>query len=140
MFKKINKTMLSASAAFTMGMYSQAAQAGGGGGGGGGGNNFDNVWQSITDSVGGLPSLISVGAYIFGILFAVLGILKIKEHVENPQQTPLKDGAMKLAAGGALFSLPFLTDIMSNLIDGNTAGTLQTQTTVNAMSYTGTAG
>jgi hypothetical protein len=133
MFKRVNKTMLSASAAFTMGMYSQAAHAAGG-------NTFDNVWQSVTDSVGGLPSLISVGAYIFGILFAVLGILKIKEHVENPQQTPLKDGAMKLAAGGALFSLPFLTDIMSNLIDGNTAGTLQTQTGVAAMTYTGTAG
>lgn len=129
---KMNRSMLVASAAFVAGLYSQDAHAGG--------NTFDQVWQSITDGVGGLPSLISVGAYIFGILFAVLGVLKIKEHVENPQQTPLKDGAIKLAAGGALFSLPFLTDIMSNLIDGNTAGTLQTQTGVAAMTYTGTGG
>lgn len=133
MIKSINRSMLVASAAFVSGLYSQDAHAGGGGG-----NTFDQVWGSITGGIGGLPSLISVGAYIFGILFAVLGVLKIKEHVENPQQTPLKDGAVKLAAGGALFSLPFLTDIMSNLIDGNTAGTLQTQTTVNAMTYTGT--
>ena len=137
MFKKINKTMLSTSAAFTMGMYSQAAHAGGGGGT----SSFDDVWGNITNAVGGLPSLISVGAYIFGILFAVLGILKIKEHVENPQQTPLKDGAMKLAAGGALFALPFLTSVMTNLVSGD-SGTdgLQLQTGVDAMEYNGTGG
>jgi type IV secretory pathway VirB2 component (pilin) len=138
MFKKLNRPMLMASAAFVAGLHSQEAHAGGGGGGAA--NSFDNVWGSITGAVGGLPSLISVAAYIFGILFAVLGVLKIKEHVENPQQTPLKDGAIKLCAGGALFALPFLTEIMSNLVDGGGANNYEVQQQGAVMAYTGTAG
>jgi hypothetical protein len=49
---------------------------------------------------------------MFGILLGVLGILKIKDHVENPNQTPLKDGAIRLAAGGGLFALPIIYEAM----------------------------
>jgi hypothetical protein len=49
---------------------------------------------------------------MFGILLGVLGVLKIKDHVENPGQTPLKDGAIRLAAGGALFALPIIYEAM----------------------------
>ena len=72
MLKKINKTMLVASAAFVAGLSSQNAHAGGGA------NTFDNVWANITTSIAGLPSLITVAAYIAGVVFAVLGVLKVK--------------------------------------------------------------
>jgi hypothetical protein len=130
--------MLMASAAFVAGLHSQDAHAAAPAANAPAANSFDNVWGSITGAVGGLPSLISVAAYIFGILFAVLGVLKIKEHVENPQQTPLKDGAIKLCAGGALFALPFLTEIMSNLVDGGGANTYETQQQGVVMAYQGT--
>ena len=130
MLKKINKTMLVASAAFVAGLSSQNAHAGGGA------NTFDNVWANITTSIAGLPSLITVAAYIAGVVFAVLGVLKVKEHVENPQQTPLKTGAVYLAVGGALFTLPFLMDIMSNAIDGGNNGTaVQGQTNIGQLKY-----
>ena len=86
-----------------------------------GDNNFSKIAGNITTSVGSLPGLISAIAYLFGVLIAVLGILKIKDHVENPTQTPLKDGAIRLAAGGALFALPIITEAMLNTIGKGTA-------------------
>lgn len=72
------------------------------------GNDFSAIAQNIVGSIASLPGLLSGLAYMFGILLAVLGILKIKDHVENPGNTPLKDGAIRLAAGGALFALPIV--------------------------------
>ena len=85
-----------------------------------GGNNFSKIAENIAGSVGSLPGLISAVAYLFGVLIGVLGILKIKDHVENPTQTPLKDGAIRLAAGGALFALPIVFESMLNTIGNGT--------------------
>ena len=60
-------------------------------------------------------------AYLVGLLMGALGIMKIKDHVENPTQTPMKDGAVRLAAGGALFGLPIVFESMLNTI--GTSGT-----------------
>lgn len=70
--------------------------------------DFSTIATNIVASIASLPGLLSGLAYMFGILLAVLGILKIKDHVENPGNTPLKDGAIRLAAGGALFALPIV--------------------------------
>ncbi len=80
------------------------------------GNNWSSISKNITTSIQDLPGLLSALAYMFGILLAVLGILKIKDHVENPSQTPLKDGAIRLAVGGALFAIPILSEAMFNTV------------------------
>ena len=76
------------------------------------GNNFSNIAANITTSIQDLPGLLAALSYLFGILLGVLGVMKIKDHVENPTQTPLKDGAIRLAAGGALFALPIMFEAM----------------------------
>jgi hypothetical protein len=53
---------------------------------------------------------------MLGLLLGVVGVLKLKDHVENPSQTALKDGAVRLAAGGALFGLPIVFESMLNTI------------------------
>ena len=84
-------------------------------------NNFSSIATNIATSIGSLPGLISAMSYLFGVLIGVLGVMKIKDHVENPTQTPLKDGAIRLAAGGALFALPILFESMFETIgEGNT--------------------
>lgn len=87
-------------------------------------NNFSKISANITKSIQDLPGLLAALSYMFGILIGVLGIMKIKDHVENPTQTPLKDGAIRLAAGGALFALPIMFEAMS--------ATIGTGTTVDA--------
>lgn len=85
------------------------------------GNNFSSIASNITTSIAQVPGLLTGLSYMFGILIGVLGILKIKDHVENPGQTPLKDGAIRLAAGGALFALPIVYEAMFETI-GEGAG------------------
>ena len=108
MFKRMNKSTINMGAALTAGLVMSSNQAHA--------NNFGNIAKNISDSIASIPGLLTGLAYLFGILLGVLGILKIKDHVENPSQTPLKDGAIRLAAGGALFALPIIYDAMFTTI------------------------
>lgn len=81
-----------------------------------GGVNFSTIASNIITSIASLPSLLSGLAYMFGILLGVLGVLKIKDHVENPGQVALKDGAIRLAAGGGLFALPIIYSAMQSTV------------------------
>ena len=85
-------------------------------------NNFGSIAKNINTSIASLPGLLTGLSYMFGILLGVLGIMKIKDHVENPTQTPLKDGAIRLAAGGALFALPIMFEAMFETLEGSGMG------------------
>lgn len=115
MTKNLNNTMYAAGAAFTVGMFSCAdlahAQAA---------NNFSDIAENISDSISELPGMVSGISYMVGLLLGVLGIFKIKDHVENPGKTPMKDGAIRLAAGGALFALPIVMEAMQTTIGDTT--------------------
>ena len=82
---------------------------------------FDDVLAG-DQAFGGLPGLISMAAYIMGIVFAIGGILKIKDHVEDPGRTELKSGAIRLVIGGALFALPFIMTVMTASVGSQTQG------------------
>lgn len=84
-----------------------------------GSSNFSTVADNITESATKLPDLISTVAYIGGCGLGVAGVFKLKNHVDNPGQTPMKDGLVRLGAGGGLLALPFLTQAMSNSIQGD---------------------
>lgn len=107
--------------AMTMGMItaSEAAQAQTTNSGG---TTFSSIAENITGSIESLPGLLTAISYLMGLLFGVLGVLKIKDHVENPSNAKLQEGAVRLAAGGALFALPVLFDAMFNTVDGGLGG------------------
>ena len=73
------------------------------------------VSNLITASAG-FTQLLNVLGYVGGSGLAVAGIFKLKQHVDNPGQTPMKDGVMRLASGGALLSLPFMTQVMQGSV------------------------
>ncbi|MBL8641356.1 MAG: hypothetical protein JNL76_04490 [Alphaproteobacteria bacterium] len=115
--KKLNRLGAYTSASLVIGLLSSTsahAQSGG--------NSFTSITKTITEQIGGIPGFITAIAYIMGTLFAVLGILKIKDHVENPSNEPLKNGAIRLAVGGGLFVIPLITEAMQNLIGTNGTG------------------
>ena len=116
MFKRLKKTFYTAGAAMTLGMMGSAPAFAGGTS-----NDFNSIAGNMIGSIENLPNLISGVSYLLGALFGVLGILKIKDHVENPQQAPLKEGAIRLAAGGGLFALPIITEAMFETIGSGTA-------------------
>lgn len=115
--KTLNRKTLQISAGFVAGMMASSAHAATT-------NNWSGIAGTMTESIQSLPGLLSGVSYMFGLLLGTLGILKIKDHVENPAQTHLKDGAIRLAAGGALFALPMITEAMLNTI-GQAEGDVQ---------------
>lgn len=110
MIKKFKQKMLLASAATFVGMVSGVEQSFAGT------SDFKTIVTNMETSISTIPGLISGMSYMMGILLGVLGILKIKDHVENPGQTPLQQGAIRLAAGGGLFALPIVYEAMRNTI------------------------
>ncbi len=117
MFNKTKLSYYKLGAAMTAGMLMTSTSANAAAAN----QNFGSIAVNITNSISTLPALISALAYLFGVLLSVLGIMKIKDHVENPTQTPLKDGAIRLAAGGALFAIPIIMEAMYETI-GSGAG------------------
>ncbi len=123
MFKKTKYQFYNFSAAITVGMILSKSAFASSGGTTSTTNNFSVIASNIVASTSNFPNLISALAYLLGIALAVLGIMKIKDHVENPSQTPLKDGAIRLLAGGALFALPMLMDAMTGTLNGSATAT-----------------
>lgn len=115
MFNKTKTSYYKLGAAMTTGMLASTSTAHAA-------NNFSSIASNINTSISSLPALIAAVAYLFGVLLSVLGIMKIKDHVENPTQTPLKEGAIRLIAGGALFALPILTEAMLESLDAGATG------------------
>lgn len=118
--KKIKTKMMTAGAATFVGLVSGVESASASTSGGGQG--FNDIIDNMEGSISNIPGLISGIAYMMGILLGVLGILKIKDHVENPGQTPLQQGAIRLAAGGGLFALPIVYEAMQTTIGNDGSG------------------
>lgn len=114
MKKFIQKQSLKVSALVVIGMLSGAEDAAAGAG-----KTFNDIGGNIIGGIESLPGLVTGVSYMLGTLLGVLGILKIKDHVENPGQTPLQHGLIRLAAGGGLFALPIVTESMTTLLDTN---------------------
>jgi hypothetical protein len=88
-----------------------------------GNGQISDVICNVLESTSGIPGFITAAAYLFGILLAVAALFKLKDHVLNPSQTPLSDALKRFVAGGALFSLPLITEAAQNLLSngGNLA-------------------
>lgn len=121
MMKLLKKTSLHVGAALFIGTVGGVESAFAQATGTATGNDFSNIAKNITTSIEDLPGLLTGISYMMGILLGVLGILKIKDHVENPGNTPLQHGAIRLAAGGGLFALPIVYESMLNTV-GQGAG------------------
>ncbi|MBL8640095.1 MAG: hypothetical protein JNK24_07065 [Alphaproteobacteria bacterium] len=108
---KLNRLNAVTGAAFTMGMLmTSSARADTTA------NSFNTIADNITKGITSLPGFLTGVCYLMGLGLSVLGIMKIKDHVENPSQAHLKDGAIRLAVGGALFTLPIVAESMQALI------------------------
>ncbi|MBI3440768.1 MAG: hypothetical protein HY052_03015 [Proteobacteria bacterium] len=81
--------------------------------------SFGDMSSNIVTSAAHFPDLISTVAYIGGIGLGVAGVFKLKAHVDQPAQHPMKDGLIRLGAGGALLSLPYLTAAMMGTMGTN---------------------
>lgn len=82
---------------------------------------LSNIVQNVTASWGKFQSVLSAVAWLMGAGLGTIAIFKFKDHVDNPQQTPLSAGVKRMLAGGMLLSLPFMMNAVRGSIFGNKA-------------------
>lgn len=83
--------------------------------------NFADMSNNIVTASSGFQNMISTVCWLGGAGLGVAGIFKLKQHVDNPGQTPMKDGLVRIGAGGGLLAFPFIQNAMSGSIaDGQT--------------------
>lgn len=75
-----------------------------------------DMTDNVITASSGFTNLISTLAYIAGAGLALAGVFKLKQHVDNPAQAPMKDALIRLACGGMFLSLPFLLGVMQGSI------------------------
>lgn len=91
------------------------------------GMNFNSILYWITESIELLPGFIAMLAYILAILMVISGLLKIRDHVDEPERTGIREPVIRLLTAGALFALPTIYDAMYTTIandgvDGSATG------------------
>lgn len=80
------------------------------------GSGLGQVLCNATNATAGLPHVLGVFAYISAMIMAVMGTLKLVEHVNDPRSVPIWEPLKRYVVGGALFSLPFLTEVFANIV------------------------
>jgi hypothetical protein len=97
------------------------AQAGAAGQTGGGGDLGLASIHLRDNDVAVLAPLVSTLFWVAGGVLMGAGALKLKEHAENPTQTPMRHGISRMAVGAALITIPFFSQFVTNTLS-NTAG------------------
>jgi Ca2+/Na+ antiporter len=72
------------------------------------GTGLAKVGSQVGDQVGSLNDVVGAIAFVMGLVFGASGLLKFKQHAENPGNTPLMHAVGRLLVAGALVSLPAL--------------------------------
>ncbi len=90
-------------------------------GGGAVNQGFNQLLGNIITSIDSTPGIVTAASYLLGLVMIVGGILKIKDHVETPEQVQIKEGVIRLLIAGALFTLPVIYLAAENTITGTTA-------------------
>lgn len=80
---------------------------------------FSGIMNNIAESVNSTPGLVAAISYLIGIGFGVYAIVGLKNHVENPNSTPLKTPVIHFIVGGGLLALPSVISAVINTIDPN---------------------
>ena len=69
-------------------------------------NGIAGMGNQLRDQIGSLTDLIGAASFIVGLVFGASGLMKFKQHSENPQGTPISHAMVRILVAGALISLP----------------------------------
>lgn len=79
------------------------------------------IATTVTTSFGAVAQLITAGAYVAGLGFALASILKFKQHKDNPTQIPIGTPIALLFIAAALIFLPTVFNIAGQTVFGSGA-------------------
>lgn len=71
------------------------------------GQGIGGVSQTLTDQISGpVRLLIATAAFVLGLGVGASGLMKFKQHSENPQAVPLTQPLVRVIVGAMLIALP----------------------------------
>ncbi len=70
------------------------------------GGGIETMGDQLKTQIGSLTDLIGAASFVVGLVFGASGLMKFKQHSENPQGTPLSHAMVRLVVAGALIALP----------------------------------
>lgn len=74
------------------------------------GQGVGDVARSVEDNIGQIASLVVAGAFLTGIAFVAMGLMRLKAAVDSQgQQVKYSEGLWRLGLGAALVALPAVT-------------------------------
>ena len=85
--------------------------------------DFGNVASNITSTFSNVSKLVTGGAYVAGLGFAVGAIMKFKMHKDNPQSTPIGTPVALVFIAAALVFLPTALETTGATMFGASATT-----------------
>ncbi len=80
------------------------------------GSTIGSMMCGLIFHTSGMPAFLNAISYLIGLVFGFMALLKIRDHVLSPQNTPVSQGVARLAAGGAFFSLPFVIEAVRSTV------------------------
>ena len=85
-------------------------------------NDLEGLTKQVGEQTSNIPTFINIICYIFGVALVALGIVKLKQHIEQPTQAPIKDGIARIAFGALLLALPFVLGLALQTMTGQNSG------------------
>lgn len=74
-----------------------------------------------------VPAFLAIGFYIVGAAIVGFGLLKLKRHVDHPQQTSIGSGLTAIVVGAALIAAPAIVNGLSDTFGLGGADTIITR-------------
>ena len=88
-----------------------------------GGNGIGTVAENVEGNIQQIASLVVAGAFLGGITFVALGLMRIKAAVDSQgQQVKYSEGLWRLGIGAALVALPAVTGVGVSTLFGSGGG------------------
>ena len=74
-------------------------------------NNLNEFLKKTGGETANIPQFLTLISYLIGAVLVVLGVVRLKAHIEQPSQVPMREGIARTAFGGLMLGVPYLIDI-----------------------------
>ena len=78
--------------------------------------SLGDMAKEAADDLESVPALLAVAFYIIGAAIVGFGLLKLKRHVDHPQQTTIGSGLIAIMIGVSLISAPAVINALGDTL------------------------
>ena len=78
--------------------------------------SLGDMAQRAASDLEAVPAFLAIGFYIVGAGVVGFGLLKLKRHVDHPQQTGIGSGLIAIVVGVALIAAPAVINGLSDTL------------------------